>query len=343
MSVTISAIVPVYNGQDYIEKCLDSILNQTFTDFDVIVVNDGSTDNTSKIISKYQKIDDRVKVISQANQGLSGARNTGISHSNGHFIVFIDGDDWIDKDMFKALLDKANGSELVACSYYREFSGMSLVRKFSIEGMLEKEDYLSLLVCPINQGKADPSELDIFGTVWGKLFHSSIIRDKSITFLPYGEIGSNEDLPFNLQYARHIKNAFIIDSPYLHYRRDNESSLTSGYKPLLSEQFPKLHNYVYNLLGNHTKLLELYDYRVAFNLIGLGLNELRNPKGFFSRYKAIDKILNNSHYSKSLRKAPINKMNLKWKVLFFSAKHKLTPIVYLLLRTISLILKFRNS
>lgn len=238
MSAMISAIVPVYNCQDYIEKCLYSILNQTFNDFEIIVVNDGSTDNTAIILDRYQKTDSRIKVFHQVNKGVSDARNTGISHSNGRFIVFIDGDDWLDKNMFKVLLSNIVGSELVACSYYREFTGKTLIRKFHIDGKLKRDDYLSLLICPFIGNKVDPSELDVFGTVWGKLYCASIIKKNSISFLPYEVIGRNEDLPFNIEYAQFINNAFIIDSPYIHYRRDNESSLTSGYKPLLSELFP---------------------------------------------------------------------------------------------------------
>ena len=105
MNPKISIIVPVYKVEKYIHKCIDSILAQTFTDFELILVDDGSPDNCGKICDEYAKEDSRIVVIHKDNGGVSDARNIGISRANGEYIGFVDSDDYIDKDMYKNLYE----------------------------------------------------------------------------------------------------------------------------------------------------------------------------------------------------------------------------------------------
>ena len=95
----ISVIVPVYNGELYLKECIDSIRNQTYPNLQIIIVNDGSTDNTSVVCEQYARIDKRIQVVNKENAGLVAARKTGIEHASGKYIGFVDADDWIDKDM----------------------------------------------------------------------------------------------------------------------------------------------------------------------------------------------------------------------------------------------------
>lgn len=115
----ISVIVPVYNVEEYLHRCIDSVLNQTFTNIELILVDDGSTDNSGKICDEYQMIDDRVIVIHQENAGAAVARNTGIDKSTGEFIAFVDSDDFIHPQMYEILYDVINktNSDVSACHY----------------------------------------------------------------------------------------------------------------------------------------------------------------------------------------------------------------------------------
>ena len=101
--VKISLIIPIYNEEKYLEECLDSVLNQTFTDFEIICINDGSTDSSLKILEKYKSISDKLKVITQENRGLGHARNRGLEIAKGEYICFLDGDDWLAKEAFEKL------------------------------------------------------------------------------------------------------------------------------------------------------------------------------------------------------------------------------------------------
>ena len=111
----ISIIVPIFNGELYLEECLNSLVNQTFNDIEIICVNDGSTDNSMKILEDFQKKDSRIEIISQPNQGVSIARNNGVNQANGEYVLFVDSDDWLDLDACAELYSNAvsNDSDIV--------------------------------------------------------------------------------------------------------------------------------------------------------------------------------------------------------------------------------------
>lgn len=138
MSAIISIIVPIYNVDNYLEKCIDSILNQALEEFELVLVNDGSTDNSGAICDKYSNKDERVKVIHKKNGGVSSARNVGIKNANGDYIGFVDPDDYVDIDMYKKLYElciKSN-SDIAICKLGREING-NIINKSDDEGLLE--------------------------------------------------------------------------------------------------------------------------------------------------------------------------------------------------------------
>lgn len=118
----ISVIIPVYNAEKYLEQCLNSIKNQTYKNFEVIIVNDGSKDNTDSICKKFAQSDSRFRYFSKENGGVSSARNFGLDNANGHYITFIDGDDWVEHNHLEILIKSIteNNSDIAICSY-KEF------------------------------------------------------------------------------------------------------------------------------------------------------------------------------------------------------------------------------
>ncbi len=105
----VSIIVPVYNVENYLDRCLDSLINQSFDDIEIICINDGSTDNSLSILKDYEKKDARVKIINKDNSGVSDCRNNGINVANGEYIVFVDSDDWIDVNMIETMYNMTTG------------------------------------------------------------------------------------------------------------------------------------------------------------------------------------------------------------------------------------------
>src|SRR4051794_17458760 len=127
MKPKISIIVPIYNVEEYLRRCLDSLLTQSLTDIEVIAINDGSPDSSLQILNHYALKDNRLKIIDQSNGGVSSARNAGIEAANGEYIGFVDPDDWVDKEMYKIMYQTAvtEQADIVMCSYMREFGSHS--------------------------------------------------------------------------------------------------------------------------------------------------------------------------------------------------------------------------
>lgn len=209
----ISVIVPVYNGEAYIEECVESILNQTYPTFEVILVNDGSRDASGEICEALQKKDGRIRVYHQENQGAAVARNFGLKQSQGEVISFVDADDSIDKEMFQDMLTMLIQEELdmVICESWKVYQGrkekiLSLQRSiYSREEMLKK----------MLQGRMHMSPTD-------KLYRRSVLPKEDL--FPPHKIG--EDHQANYACLLRSKRIGTLDRPYYFYRQDNLESVT---------------------------------------------------------------------------------------------------------------------
>ena len=146
----ISVIVPVYNVESYLPKCLDSIIAQTYTDLEILVIDDGSTDRCGAICDSYAERDRRIRVFHTENRGLSAARNLGLDHAKGEYIGFVDSDDWIEPDMYEVLLRKAEetGADIVECGFWKEYpdryeektrQNLKLTGKAAVSALLRNE------------------------------------------------------------------------------------------------------------------------------------------------------------------------------------------------------------
>lgn len=165
----VSVIVPVYNVECYLERCLDSILSQTYTNLEIILINDGSTDQSSQICDAYVKRDPRIRVIHQRNQGVSAARDVGLENATGEFIGFVDADDWIEPDMYEVMIYKIQeeNCEVVICDYDEIHNDQLIVRHDAnaAEAMCS-EQYVLYILERIGLGRT---------TLWSKLFRRAAI------------------------------------------------------------------------------------------------------------------------------------------------------------------------
>ena len=141
----ISIIVPVYNVQEYLPKCLDSIINQTYKNLEIILVDDGSTDNSGKLCDEYAERDKRIKIIHQKNSGQANARNKGIKESKGKYIAFVDSDDWIDEDFIETLEKYISNDNIVCCGYKEIYDDKVVENRISNLITINKTDFLKLL------------------------------------------------------------------------------------------------------------------------------------------------------------------------------------------------------
>ena len=342
----ISIIVPVYNVEAYLPQCLESLIGQTYKDIEIICVNDGSTDGSLVILKEYEAKDSRISVYTQGNQGVSAARNLAIEKAQGEWMMFVDSDDWMDLDVCEKLMAKATPDlNLAFFPYIREFNNSS-EPKF-ILGNQEKtfvgkecEELQIRLIAPIEDGKIYPDKLNSFTTLWGKLYQTAIIKKNQLVFFPLKEIGTGEDLLFNVQYFKFLTKAVLIPSIYYHYRKNNVTSVTKLYKPDLYEKWEKLASFVkMKVLKYDNQVLENFlNYRTALSLVGLGINESYSNKSFWEKYKTINKILNNQNIHNALQKLPLNSLPLHWRIFFTLAKYRLSSGVLTALQAIKIII-----
>lgn len=223
-SVKISVIIPVYNKARYIEKTINSILNQTYTNFELVIIDDGSNDGSEKICDEYSKKDSRIKVIHLKNGGVSNARNIGLSIAKGKYIQFIDSDDYIDKNMFDNLatiMDKYNPDIVM--------SGITKVnhQNEDIKEILPKLKGMKTRLEMLENFAEEQHTTGIFGCVSNKLIKRSVIIENNIRFNE--KIKLAEDLDFYLNLYNYIDNIYFCDKSFYYYIQNAENSSTSEF------------------------------------------------------------------------------------------------------------------
>lgn len=221
MQPLISVVVPIYKVEEYMSRCVDSIINQTYKNLEIILVDDGSPDNCPAMCDDFAKKDNRIKVVHKKNGGLSDARNAGMAQATGDFISFIDSDDWVDVDMIETLVNKAleNSSDIVSCGvrmvWENDQPSKMLTKNHEEITFTDTESALYSFV---------KSEY-LIQTVWNKLYKKSVIQD--IPF-PYGKI--NEDEYWSWKAISRARTITSIDKPMYNYLQRNGSIMRGGSK-----------------------------------------------------------------------------------------------------------------
>lgn len=338
-NLCISIIIPVYNTEKYLSKCIASVRNQTYKNLELIFVDDGSTDSSSAIIADAVKLDPRVKYVGQKNCGLSAARNRGMKEASGDYIMFLDSDDWIDQETCEISLKKIleYDADVVFWSYVREYPGKSLkTLVFDDKEIVWMSDTMHRLfqrmVGLTEKELAEPQKIDSLITVWGKLYKKSVLSN--INFIDTTVIGT-EDALFNIQVFSQVQSAVYIPRCFSHYRKYNEISLTHQYKAKLAKQWSELYQRILQVLRMQKRDKECFialNNRICLGLIGLGLNLVEdNEMSFGEKMKELHKILDMQHYKKALATFSIKNLPIHWKIFFVCAKLRLDLFLYFIL------------
>ena len=341
----VSIIVPVYNTERYLSQCLDSLICQTYRNIEIIVVNDGSTDGSINLLHEYQKRDSRIFLIEQDNQGLSFARNLALKHVKGKYICFVDSDDWLNEDTILYAVKKIESKnvDIVLWGYVKEFKTYSrCVFLSNIETYFDESEVHKLyrrIIGPVKEQLAEMEKIDSFVTVWGKLYCSSIIKNKNVHFVSTKEIGTAEDLLFNIEVFRYVKRAIVIDKCFYYYRKFNNTSFTSVYKKRLFSQWKRLQDLIYERIYQVPDYTEAFYNRVAGSIIGLGLNECSSSNSLCLKYKRLMRILKEERYRRAYRQLDFSYFPVHWKVFFLCAKYRLGWCLLLLLFCIQKIVR----
>lgn len=288
MEPLISIIIPVYNVESYLPRCLDSIINQSYKNLEIILINDASTDNSLSICNEYKNKDDRIQLISIEHGGLSKARNTGLDIAKGEYIGFVDSDDYIDKDMYKSLYKALanNGADMSVCTFYRDYPDGTKEYDF-----LETRDTIIF-----NKDEAIENILidkTLRNYVWTKLYSAHLFND-----LRFPEGKNYEDIFISIKLLEKI-NKLIYINKFLYYYVIREGSIDSSkkvgnikdaieetyrrYKYIKENYYPKLREY------NITSMVE----RIVFSNSELKDKTVLNDYSYI--FKDLDEDINSSN------------------------------------------------
>lgn len=221
MNPKVSIIVPIYNAQEKLRRCIESILKQDFTNFELLLLNDGSKDKSGEICDEYAAKDSRIYVLHKENSGVSDTRNQAIRLSRGEYIQFVDSDDWLTPDatgLLAGTMEK-QGCDLVISDFYRVV-GERLAHKGDIQedGLLTRKEFASYMM-------ENPADY-YYGVLWNKLYKKSIIERHRIRMDK--EINWCEDFLFNMEYIRHAQNVYALHVPIYYYVKTKGSLVSQG-------------------------------------------------------------------------------------------------------------------
>ena len=334
----ISVIIPIYNSQQYLKKCLDSVLNQSYRDLEVLCVDDGSTDYSLKIVKEYTLKDKRVKSFQNPFKGVSTARNFALERCHGDYVLFVDSDDWIDLDICGEALSLAERemADVVIWSYVREYPEHTKPRYIlGTEQRIYQNETLHTLYRRlyglIGAELSEPENANTLVTVWGKLYR----RDKigSVRFADLKYIGTSEDTLFNIEVFQNLQKVVYIPKCAYHYRKNNSVSVTTKYNPHLYKQWENLYDkiecFIQDDADSHIYREALYN-RIALGVIPLVLNAIASKSGIKKQNEEIKTTLSSRRYKKAFAKLQIKWMPLHWKIFFMCAKFKCSMGVLLL-------------
>ena len=306
----ISVIIPMYNSEKYIERCLRSVCEQTYQNIEIIVIDDGSSDNGEKICKRIANSDSRIYVYHFENHGVSWARNKGIELAKGEYITFIDSDDYIDKEMIKNMVDHIHEADLVICGIKRvnSLTGAVIGGWLYGEGIYSIKKYLGLL----EKSNMNP----FFGGPYCKLINKKLLIDNNIKFMLGQSLA--EDFCFNLDLLNHINKIYIIEKEYYCYMSNTIGSLSQyNYQKLDDELFFQQEKRTYekycNLMKQHEYksepdiLLQMWKMYISKISLNHKLNVAEKSTKIMNKLKEYPQIKKEISNSKMKNRLLINK------------------------------------
>ena len=283
-SPVISVIVPVYKAEKYLPRCIDSILSQEFTNFEVLLIDDGSPDGSGKLCDEYAARDSRIRVFHKENGGVSSARNLGLDNARGEWVMFADADDWLDKETFKICL-KADHKEfdIIRFGYNSVFDENGDITNKRLPDVATLQEYLRLVI-----------ERKTTMAVWGAMYKRSIFKLNKIYFDTTIRMG--EDWVVLVNVILHSKNINFISQPLYQYNRYNEESCVNNFSFGKQLEMVKAYALIADIVENNgltldfSKSLQISYQTILSDIISLHLTSFVNVKDFLERRKQIEYI-----------------------------------------------------
>lgn len=341
MDKLVSIIVPVYNVEKYLNECIKSIINQTYTNLEIILVDDGSKDNSGQLCEKWKSTDQRIQVIHKKNAGLGFARNSGLDIATGDYVMYIDSDDYISKDMVQKLLDIAEitESDTVFCGLVRVLADGRMIPMpayYDNKSFKGNEIIDDVLLEMIGSKPECSNDANLFMSVWHAIYSRKIIEKYSIRF-PSERIVMCEDIMYHIDYLRRASCVTYIKDP-LYYYRVNPKSLSQVYDESRFKRQKELSIEIKSSLSKFVNVekIDLHENRrflggVRSQILAIAGSK-ENDK--VKKYKA---IVEDDYVRTVLKDYPYNKNPLKHRIFNILIKNQCVYGLLILASTINFI------
>lgn len=282
----VSVIIPVYNAEKYVEECVNSVLCQTEYNIELIAVDDGSVDGSNAILQRMAGTDSRITVVRQDNKGLPGARNTGVDHAKGDYVLFVDADDTIEPNMVEVMYAETvkHCADVVVCAYnnIHTYKNKTYVRSVSDD----VNDYL------FGDFVVTLHKQQLFHPAWNKLYRRDIVDNiRSKNYTP------GQDAVLNLEIAgMGVYKYFYVNKPLYNFYSRSKGSITNSYKPSIIESYKTIYSLWNNLISNNELTINKDDFLsrmyLARNIsILTNIYKFRSPYSFKGRTKYIREVI----------------------------------------------------
>lgn len=344
-NVKISVVIPVYNAEIYLNQCVDSVLGQTMTDIECILVNDGSIDRSYSICKSYEVQDSRVKVINQKNAGSAVARNRGMELAVGKYITFVDADDWLDLHMFEKLFFYAekNKADITICNHSHIYeNGRSVIQSFFGEKICvynNREDINIFLRKFLCKGVKEYRPYIKVGYPWGRIYNLNTIKKNELYF-PVG-LHRTEDGIFNMYAAYFSRCICLIDEPLYYYRILN-SSISHRYYSNIVKNTERDFFEVKKFAEKYMRKDEIFNKGINIRITTWFYKYLTckffnkfylKKYGYMKARKEVNKLLDRQLYSCAYRDVDFSLMTFYEKIFVICMKKHLIEIAFLLVKT----------
>ena len=336
MAIEVSIVVPVYNVRVYLERCLDSLLNQTFQDIEIILINDGSTDGSDLICNEFATKSSYVKVVHQSNQGLGFARNAGIRRAIGEFVIFVDSDDFVATDYVEKLYLTARRYNLdtVFCGFNTFADGnitnsVSEVDEFQL--FCDEKEIVEFTLDMIGNQPHLPKDRKFEMSVWHALYSRRVIVDNKVLFPSERELIS-EDIIFHLDYLKHSRRMAVTPECYYFYCENiGSSSLTKNYRDDRFEKYVKLYHEIIVRYKNPNTA-----QRAARMLIGYTRSMLFQTAQYNFKYKSqlliIQRVVSDRIWNDIFSSYPYFKLPLGYALISVLIKWRCKYLLFLAIK-----------
>lgn len=325
----VSVIIPVYNVEKYLKTCVDSVLKQTYTELEILLIDDESSDKSGEICDSYINEDARIKVFHKKNEGVSAARNFGIERAEGEWLFFVDSDDWIDYKTVEAVMSYVDNTKDVCLIGYKETNGLEKekvldLNKLSVKD-IARQDFLGLEFQILNRDRASICNREIIklSSPW-KIYRKEMLDKHNIRFPE--DLVNGEDGMFNLEVYRHARGGLMMEN-VLYYYRQREESVTRKYSVNADKNFYCLQKHYEKFFGEEKDpemFTEILDERAIWSMgfcCMLKYCHKDNPESYKVRRKQFLATWEND-YADQIKRVSLKNFGVQKKILFWAIKRR---------------------